>query len=78
MTNGDSAQAADGQANDASTVDASPEASKDAVAKPQTNGIHADKLAEAKATAPTPASFAAKAGAKVPAAPVRSWAQIAK
>lgn len=82
VVNGDSghAAAADGQVDgDASNADASPTTgAQDAAAKPYTNGLQADKPVEARASAPSPASFAAKAGSKVPAAPVKSWAQIAK
>ena len=74
VVNGDSAHDAGAQAGDASNVDAS--TPQDADTKPQTNGVHAENSAEVKPS--IPASFAAKAGAKVPAAPVRSWAQIAK
>ena len=78
IVNDDSVQDASAVTGDASNADASTSGAQDAATKPQTNGIHAEKPAEVKPSAPSPASFAAKAGAKVPAAPVKSWAQIAK
>lgn len=78
VTNGDSSQVAEGQASNASAVNASPEVTQDPAAKFQTNGIHPDKLVEARVAVPAQASVAAKTGVKAPGAPVRSWAQIAK